>query len=305
MKVNNILVYILETLFQMKEFKKASKKDKKIIRNIIKEHKPLKKLDYKKGFVLKLSLNTTYNVKLDYNSIKANNFNIITFKDLLTLYNENYYKYDKHFKILKDIKVLPFIKYDYDIAYLYLIVFNKLDYNNIIRNFYKIHSNKYKANFSKSERKLLYKLKNKEYYSSIQVTLESYKETLEREIISLESEIISLESEIKSLESEIISLESNSREINTIYLDIMQYHKEYKVYLPKKIKMFENQVIFNLKQELKDKKLDLLDLNQDLLETKDKLDSYTTSIDFKQENCYKVNYIASKTNKNYKRYEYY
>lgn len=203
MQVKDIILFIMQYFYCMN----FEGKNKKFIRNILKENQNFKKLQYKKGFVFKVDLKTL-SFRIDNNSIKNNNFKIIEVQDLLLLKHNEYYKNNPSFKKVKNIKIVPFIRYDYDISFLYIICFSKKDYLTLKHCLLNINTWKYKGIFSKEERSIIAGMKYgfKKYYKYSWNLF--YIEDIETEIENIKTEIKKLQKETKIL-NEIIESKIN------------------------------------------------------------------------------------------------
>ena len=249
MQVKNILLFIMQYFYCMK----FESRNKKFIRAILRneENKHFKRLQ-RKGYVLKVDLQTL-KFRVDNQSIKANNFKIITVSDLMLVHHENYYKTNPSFNRIKNIKIIPFIRYDYDISFLYIICLNKKDYELLRNNFLNISSWKYKAVFNREERKIIYGMKNgfKKYYRYSYNLM--YLQDMETSIEELKEEIKALRKNKEQL-SEEIDLLKEQKEQGIVYIK-NPLMINYEVYISELIRTYMGMYykISNMEEKLEKK----------------------------------------------------
>lgn len=183
--------------------------------------------------------------RFDITQFKPNVAYETQFLDLIPLYNEYYYKYSREFLNLYK-KEFTVIKVQGREATFLLLLTNSDKGANRIKDLSKMKSFKYKANFTKAERSLLYKLRN---FSYVPNYMESYLKTLEDELQEVEDQLQEKE--------EIYKIYSN-------FIDNLKTTKD-----PRK------EVLRGCTEYLYD---DMQELKEEIKTIKKKIDSYLFSI---------------------------
>lgn len=130
--------------------------------------------------------------KFDVTQFKADVLYKIKFIDLMPLYNEWYYRYDKVFLNLmkKEFHLIKAV--GHEDTFILFLTNEELNYKRLC-DLSSMKSYKYKANFTKAERSLIYQLKNKSFKGSVnslwyidqQILIEELEEALKNKEIAL------------------------------------------------------------------------------------------------------------------------
>lgn len=124
--------------------------------------------------------------KFDITQFKPNVAYEIKFLDLIPLYNEHYFKYDRVFLNLFKKTFVVIKSQGYEDTFLLFLTDKKNNYE-ALKKLSNMRSNRYKANFTRKERQLLYRLKNGQTVENIKYGM--YYENLLDEMQELEEHI--------------------------------------------------------------------------------------------------------------------
>lgn len=124
--------------------------------------------------------------RFDITQFKPNVAYEIKFLDLIPLYNEHYFKYDRVFLNLFKKTFVVIKSQGYEDTFLLFLTDKKNNYE-ALKKLSNMRSNRYKANFTRKERQLLYRLKNGQTVENIKYGM--YYENLLDEMQELEEHI--------------------------------------------------------------------------------------------------------------------
>lgn len=140
-----------------------------------------------------LYLNDALRFRFDLQQFEPMVLYEIEFLDLLPLYNEYYYRYNKEFLNLYKKTYYVIKAVGYEDTFLLLLTNEEKNYNRLC-DLSKMKSYKYKANFTKAERSLIYRLRHsvsyrcldKDYLSDMEVQMEEMSEYIAELQVSLD-----------------------------------------------------------------------------------------------------------------------